>query len=793
MPFHGLPRRVAGHAEGVRRSLALLSALALVVSCSRGGDQPNGEAKPSPSVSPAGVRATTRDTAELALGRRDQINDLVATDDLPPTAVGQTTRADGTGTLPVVWSATGDRGWERTALPLSDATRAFLQDVTALEGSALAVGGREVDGAFEASAWMRRDGTWTLAGPLSTEEGVSGTTDVAGHDGVAVAIGTVDPAGSETTADRNRVWTSTDGESWTTTDDPSFHAEGTELTDVAVGPSGMVIVGLVDDGTATSARAWWSEDGSGWEVIDVGGGAGSSLTQVVTVGGRFVAGGAVTPGANDRPAVWRSPDGRSWGKPRTDLPVRETGTATSGGAEVAGLTSRGGVIAATNGLGSTPEVWRSTAAEGWTSWGGSLAAVEGYRDDPSPLDIALGDGGQPIVAVDEGPNLLVPEDGTWVEARGAAKVLSLDTPYLDLATSAVHDGDLVLAGTARMPMRPGRPQPIPTVLWRERRTGGWSRQEPPMLVDHVVGDAINTDIGMVAVGFEVLTTEGTDNALAAVRADGTWRHVEGMAALEARHLVDVERWRGGWLAVGVAKLYDPTRVNGAALRRVVVQGVGGAETPPTPSTLEGLPVDPAGDQSLDGLCTNDQGVVIVGTDIGAGGATRPMVAHAPDPSGTWVLGSADDDFASRRPGTTVDDCTANAAGEYLLHGGTTGDDGQPEPLVWHSADGGTWERVAPERWGGGGAQEVTDLVALDEGWLAIGTDSPEGAGSDVAAWYVGPDLTVSRVPLAGDVVGPAEQTVTSVVARGDEVIVVGTDDGGPAVWSLSQADLLAAA
>jgi hypothetical protein len=82
------------------------------------------------------------------------------------------------------------------------------------------------------------------------------------------------------------------------------------------------------------------------------------------------------------------------------------------------------------------------------------------------------------------------------------------------------------------------------------------------------------------------------------------------------------------------------------------------------------------------------------------------------------------------------------------------------------------------------------VAGLDEGWLAVGTDAPEGADGDVAIWHVGADLEVTRVPLAGDLVGVGAQAVTSVVTRGDEVIITGSFDGGPAIWVLSLDEVL---
>lgn len=63
-----------------------------------------------------------------------------------------------TGVLPVIWELGAEQSWVRRELPLDGASRALVNDVAALDGVRLAVGRREVDGQFRATAWTRRDG-----------------------------------------------------------------------------------------------------------------------------------------------------------------------------------------------------------------------------------------------------------------------------------------------------------------------------------------------------------------------------------------------------------------------------------------------------------------------------------------------------------------------------------------------------------------------------------------------------------------------------------------------------------
>jgi hypothetical protein len=130
-------------------------------------------------------------------------------------------------------------------------------------------------------------------------------------------------------------WRSPDGRSWTLSD--PGEGEGTFMTAVASGPSGIVAVGRDSD----DAAAWVSADGGTWRrvaspaFVDP---AHLRMTAVAAVAGGFLAGGAAGPDIGRQEArLWSSADGRTWASvPLPDaVDARVTGIATGSGTIVA--------------------------------------------------------------------------------------------------------------------------------------------------------------------------------------------------------------------------------------------------------------------------------------------------------------------------------------------------------------------------------------------------------------------------------------------------------------------------
>jgi len=170
-------------------------------------------------------------------------------------------------------------------------------------------------------------------------------------------------------------WVSTDGRVWDRIESESFSGvadvnglEGAQLmTDVAVGPAGIVAVGSYERKAArdVDAAVWLSQTGLEWERVAAGALAGTgtdSISSLDVRDGLYVAGGE-GPGpvgsGERRPAIWISEDGRDW--ERIDSPVFRMDGAISA------VTHRGARIVAvgTSGHVARPTVWVSDDGRTW--------------------------------------------------------------------------------------------------------------------------------------------------------------------------------------------------------------------------------------------------------------------------------------------------------------------------------------------------------------------------------------------------------------------------------------------
>jgi hypothetical protein len=127
-------------------------------------------------------------------------------------------------------------------------------------------------------------------------------------------------------------------------------------------------------------------------------------------------------------------------------------------------------------------------------------------------------------------------------------------------------------------------------------------------------------------------------------------------------------------------------------------------------------------------------------------------------------------------------------GPGLVAVGYDESDGDRDAAVWVSADGWTWSRVPHDEavFGGTDEQEMASVGASGSGLVAVGDDN-SGGNWDAAVWASGDGLTWSRVPHDRQVFGGAgNQSMWTVTAVGDGVVVVGESGGGDdwdaAVW-----------
>ncbi len=228
------------------------------------------------------------------------------------------------------------------------------------------------------AAWASADGgrTWRRAAGQTpgvlTRPGIQQLTGVAHGRAGWLAVG--GPAGIAGTLPGHPVVIgSADGRTWSAADgEPVFGGGGLAAVQAAAGRDGYVIVGsqqVTEPGglTRTLAAAWWSAGLTGWRRADdatagaLDGLDGDRRMLAVTA----TAGGFVAVGSHGRlPAVWTTPDGRTWSQ--ADLPIPAGATAA-----VLQHVAAGGRTVVATGVAQTaagPVPFAARSADGGRAW-----------------------------------------------------------------------------------------------------------------------------------------------------------------------------------------------------------------------------------------------------------------------------------------------------------------------------------------------------------------------------------------------------------------------------------------
>lgn len=281
-------------------------------------------------------------------------------------------------------------------------------------------------------SWLRVTGQESLGGP-----GEQRLEAVVAGEGF-LAVGSVSTEGS---ADADgAVWRSPDGLEWARVEAPALEGPGDQrLFDVAVGPAGVVAVGV--DGE--SAAVWTSPDGATWQRVAhdeiIFGGPGDQRAEAVTTvpggGGGWLAVGTDGGVSDGDAAVWRSSDGASWER------VVDGGALGGQGSQIAFdvVAGPGGFIA----VGTDGEV-----ATGWTSADGTSWTEQALGGSGVAVGLGAGDAGLVAVGSSPGDGLDAvvwrsPDGLSWERDEGEALAGPLDQ---ELAAVAIGEAMTVAVG-----------------------------------------------------------------------------------------------------------------------------------------------------------------------------------------------------------------------------------------------------------------------------------------------------------------------------------------------------------
>lgn len=271
----------------------------------------------------------------------------------------------------VVWPAPSSTP-SPTATDLRWSVEPFLPGTEAVPIAIAEVGGRLIvtgndrDGP---AAWYSDDdgATWVRASIEDDGEGrLRGLGSVVGNEERLLSLGWVYLGGGADANRRSVLWASTDlGATWEQIQGQSVPPR---IHDLVVGGPGFVAVGNANPSNSglpdidpPHAGIWVSVDGIGWKPIpDEASFQLSRMNEISVRDGLLVAAGSYRVGADDRPAIWRSSDGRQWSRV-------ELSTSPGSAQSIAGGPDGFVAVGSSTAGGQMATAWASPDGTSWTA------------------------------------------------------------------------------------------------------------------------------------------------------------------------------------------------------------------------------------------------------------------------------------------------------------------------------------------------------------------------------------------------------------------------------------------
>lgn len=758
---------------------------------------------------------------------------LPADEDTPWLVVGSVLEPTTARTRAAVWSSADGDGWDRLDIfPASRGTSEQMQAVARFQGTLIAVGSAGQGEDADAVVWLSQGDEWQQVDPPEMSgKHEQWAFDVAASDSGIVVIGGERAWGEV----RPRVWFSTDGREWQTTDDgwdgPFATADDQSITAVTPVGSGFVAVGWQRKDGQQHGAAWHSPDGVAWELLETPAMAGErrqAVLSVATAGDVVVAGGYQADASGQgQPVVWRSPDGRSWDEAAVALDLHDDKLSTASDLAVRSLSVEGDDLLAAGGARARPHIWRS--GDGAADW--SLLpnpTISGQFRDGIDL-VAVASDGSVTHALGSEPTALQLAGERWVETTDDSFPDGGSKPA---ATSVIVDGNRTIVGGYLLDyQRGGEPQRYRGHVWVRRGGGRFSVIEPegiPQDFESGSVDAMSTyQDGYVGVGIEdfsvarerLLGGDNSPNAMVWTSEDGqAWTRqaaapsgvdineaAEILALLEsgdpealaesAISLAAEEPWLSAHPAGGpgtralrsVAALGDGFIAAGSAFRDGEIVPIVAVSEDGTSIHAEDAGLRGEGTRRFHDVCVADDQAIAVGV-VGQDNNAAAAVQFR-DRDGEWHDAIATDDSFAGGGARQALACAASDEGFIVV-----GSDGSSDDLnakVWLSEDGLEWEELAADVLGGNGDQQATAVTAVPQGgWLIAGTDTGPSSDGGVALWRLRPGGELIRRDVGEPRLnGPGPKTVADVAVTRDRTVIVGADVDGVGIWE-SRTDAL---
>lgn len=709
------------------------------------------------------------------------VADLVAGDDegTPWHVVGSILEPSTGRTQAAVWTAADGRAWDRVDVePAGRDASEQMQAATRVDDGLLAVGSSGQGEDADAVVWLRGSDEWMQLAPSAMGgKHEQWAFDVAVGESGIVVIGGERVWGEA----RPRVWFSTDGREWESVDggwEGPFVTPGKEsITSVTAAGSGFVAVGWHKLDGQQDGLVWYSPDGVTWERVEVPAMSGDRRQAVLSVaaaGDTLVAGGyQADDSGQGQPVAWRSSDGQSWGDAPISLALHDDRLTTANDLVVRSLSIHGDALLAAGGARARPHMWRSSdAGASWTLLPNPTYAGQ-FRDGVDLL--AAADNGSVTLALGAEPTLLELSGVRWVEA--------LDDTFPDggskpVATSVSIAGHTTIIGGYRLDsQREGEPQRYRAHVWRRDGEGRFGVIEPEELPQDFGSGSIDAvsayEDGYVAVGIE-------DFAVARERLIGGDSSPNGMVWTSE----DGENWaRQAAVPPGVdieeaAEILallesgDPEALAESAISLA-------AEEP----WVTHPPAGGQGTRSLRAVAPLGDGFIAVGSAF-RDNDIDPIVVVTNDEE--TVIEGEDAGLGGSGTQRFHDVCVAD--GQALAVGVSSSDQHDGVAVRLRDADGEWHEGAATDdSFIGRGNRQALACAASDDGFIVVGTDDG-GGDPDAKIWHSEDGAEWQELP-AGILGGSGDQQATAVAAvPGGGWLIAGTDtgssDGGVALWRL---------
>ncbi len=679
-------------------------------------------------------------------------------DDEPWFIAGSVSDPDTSQGTAAIWEVTTPASgrWKRIDLPPRAEDGNEFVNAIVRAGESVVIGGTEGRGPeARAAVWISAEGgEWErIVGPAFESDEPERLLELDWDDQASLLVA----QGTRTTSDgspRSVYWSSVDGRDWNRMDlDSLTQSELSRPTSLALGPTGLVAAGSVEDGDKPAeVRLWLSDDGSTWRTIEPESMTGPEpvyVNDIVVLDGEYVAVGSVRNDGLFNPASWTSSDGETWDGPFESWQVNDDGRATTVGFGAAAVVTTGDRLLATATRSFMQHVWSSTDGRNWQP----VANIWDVRDPGVVLNDVDSDGTL-VAAVSDEPSVLF-HDTIWNVSPLDDEIVPepSEVPFISDVTFT-SDGFVAVGGTQA---RPGRLRyEYEGEVWISADGQTWESDKAFPRNDLGSMTSVSSIDGEPFISM----TQSIESAqrrnvrgagLLLRRNTNAWGSVYELSAPDRRSAISNSVLSGDEVIVGGWQFGLDRTSTEARLGVVPLSDIDRPSS--TPLTMDEPSIWNGEARAIHRLCVDDEGTV---TAIGEGvtDANRLFILAASRPvAGEWEESLAADESFTGADSQLANGCADGVDG--MLLAGWVYNNGDQDAALWSRRADGQWERLEIDELAGEGDQRILEMVTVGDSYVLLGYD--DGSGFDQATLWVGSGTDWKAMP-----VGPAASALFSL-------------------------------